>query len=59
LMGMKRDRDFMELARGKLSVERIAAKLKIEPRAVIKTGRCLGIYFPPKEPERNGLRKRK
>ena len=28
-MGMKRDRDFMALARDKVSVEEIAAKLKI------------------------------
>jgi hypothetical protein len=56
-MHMKRDRDFMEFARGKVSVEQIAAaKLKIEPRAVIKTGRRLGIYLRPPR-KRHGRRK--
>jgi len=56
-MGMKRDRDFMALARDKVSVEEIAAKLKIEPKSVIKIGRRLGIYFPPLKPKRNGRRR--
>jgi DNA-binding CsgD family transcriptional regulator len=41
------DRDVMELARGKLSVEQIATKLKIKSHTVIKTGRRLGIYLRP------------
>jgi DNA-binding CsgD family transcriptional regulator len=44
---MKTDRDVMELARDKLSVEQIATKLKITPKTVIKTGRRLGIYLRP------------
>jgi hypothetical protein len=44
---MKTDRDVTELARGKLSVEQIATKLKIKPHTVIKTGLRLGVYFPP------------
>ena len=58
-MAMKRDRDLMELARAKLSVEQIATKLKITPKLVFKTGRRLGIYFPPLELKRNGRRKTK
>jgi hypothetical protein len=58
-MGMKMDRDVIQLARDKLSVEQIAAKLKLKPKAVIKTGRRLGIYFPPPELKRNGRRKTK
>jgi DNA-binding CsgD family transcriptional regulator len=44
---MKTDRDVMELARDKLSVEQIATKLKIKSHTVIKTGRRLGIYLRP------------
>jgi hypothetical protein len=44
---MKIDRDVIELARSRLSVEQIAAKLKLQPKTVIKTGLRLGIYFPP------------
>jgi hypothetical protein len=57
LMGgsMKTDRDVMELAHGKLSVEQIATALKITPKTVIKTGLRLGIYFPPLL-KRNGWR---
>jgi len=40
---MKIDRDVVELARSKLSVEQIAAKLKIKPLTVVKTCRRLGI----------------
>ena len=49
LMGgsMKTDRDVMELARDKLSVEQIATKLKITPKTVIKTSWRLGIYLRP------------
>jgi hypothetical protein len=53
---MKTDRDVMELARSKLSVEQIAAKLKLTRKTVIKTGRRLGIYFPPLEFKGNGRR---
>jgi hypothetical protein len=58
-MGMKTDRSVMELARGKLSVEQIATKLKLTPKTVFKTGRRLGIYFPPIELKQNGRRKTK
>lgn len=53
-MSMKTDRRVIELARDKLSVEQIATKLKMTPKLVIKTGRRLGIYFPPLEPKLNG-----
>jgi hypothetical protein len=56
---MKTDRDVMELARDKLSVEQIATKLKLTRKTVIKTGRRLGIYFPPPELKGNGRRKAK
>jgi hypothetical protein len=56
---LKKDRDVMELARSKLSVEQIAAKLKLKPNTVIKTGRRLGIFFPPLALKRNGRRKTK
>jgi hypothetical protein len=56
-MGMKMDRGVIELARDKLSVEQIAAKLKLKPKTVIKTGLRLGIYFPPLELKRDGRRK--
>jgi DNA-binding CsgD family transcriptional regulator len=50
---MKTDRDVMELARDKLSVEQIATKLKITPKTVIKTSRRLGIYLRPQhKPDR-------
>jgi hypothetical protein len=55
-MGMKMDRGVIELARDKLSVEQIAATLKTKPHTVFKTGRRLGIYFPPLELKRNGRR---
>ena len=50
---MKTDRDVMELARDKLSVEQIATKLKITPKTVIKTSRRLGINLRPQhKPDR-------
>ncbi len=50
---MKIDRDVIELARSKLSVEYIAAKLKIKLLTVVKTGRRLGIYLqPPRKRDR-------
>jgi len=55
-MGMKTDRDLMELARGNFNAEQIAAKLKLTPKTVIKTARRLGVYFPPLELKRNGRR---
>jgi hypothetical protein len=54
---MKTERNVAELADGDLGVEQIASKLKIEPQAVIKIGRRLGIYFPPLKPKQNGRRK--
>jgi hypothetical protein len=56
---MKTDRGVMELARGNLSVEQIAVKLKTTPKTVFKAGKRLGIYFPPLEPKRNGRRQAK
>jgi hypothetical protein len=56
-MGMKRDRGLIELARGKLSVEQIATKLKITPKLAFMMGRRLGIYFPPLKAKPNGRRK--
>jgi hypothetical protein len=53
---MKIDRDVVEFARRKLSVEQIATKLKLQPKTVIKTGLRLGISFPPL---RNQDRRRK
>jgi hypothetical protein len=55
-MGMKMDRDLMELARGNFSAEQIGIKLNLKPKTVIKTGRRLGIYFPPLELKQNGRR---
>jgi hypothetical protein len=56
---MKTERDLIALARGRLSVEQIAAKLKIEPPAVIKISRRLGIYFePPRKVDRRRKAKR-
>jgi hypothetical protein len=37
-MGMKMDRGVIQLARDRLSVEQIAAKMKLKAEAVIKTG---------------------
>jgi hypothetical protein len=54
---MKMERNVAQLAGGDLGVEQIASKLKIEPQAVIKIGRRLGIYFPPPKPKRNDRRK--
>jgi hypothetical protein len=45
-MGMKTDRDLMELARGHFNAEQIATRLKLKPKTVIKKGLRLGIYFP-------------
>jgi hypothetical protein len=56
-MGMKTDRDLMELARGHFNAEQIATRLKLKPKTVIKTGLRLGIYFPPLELKRDGRRK--
>lgn len=56
---MKRDRDVIEMARSKLGVEQIAAKLKTTPKAVFMAGRRLGIYFPPLKIKQNGRRKAK
>jgi DNA-binding CsgD family transcriptional regulator len=42
---MKTERAILQFARRKLSVQQIAARLKIHPRSVINTGRTLGIYF--------------
>jgi hypothetical protein len=58
-MGMKRDRDLMDMARAKLSVEQIAVKLKSTPKTVFLAGRRLGVYFPPLKPKPNGRRKTK
>ena len=55
-MGMKMDRDLMELARGHFSAEQIGIKLNLKPKTVIKTGRRLGIYFPPLALKQNGRR---
>ena len=54
---MKMERNVAQLAGDDLGVEQIASKLKIEPQAVIKIGRRLGIYFPPLKPKRNDRRK--
>jgi hypothetical protein len=37
-MGMKMDRDLMELARGNFSAEQIGIKLNLKSKTVIKTG---------------------
>ena len=58
-MVMKTDRAVIALARGKLSLEQIATKLKLKPFTVIKTGRRLGIYFPPIKHEPTSQRKKK
>ena len=57
-MRMKRERDLIALARAKLSVAQIAVKLKIDPVAVVKTGKRLGIYLKPPR-KRDGRRKTK
>jgi DNA-binding CsgD family transcriptional regulator len=56
---MKTERDVIQLARGNHSAKQIAAKLKIDPEAVIKAGRRLGIYLPSLEHKRNGRRRTK
>jgi hypothetical protein len=55
---MKMERNVAQLAGGDLGVEQIASKLKIEPQAVIKIGRRLGIYLKPSR-KRDGRRKKK
>jgi hypothetical protein len=55
-MGIKMDRDLTELARGNFSAEQIGIKLNLKPKTVVKTGRRLGIYFPPLELKQNGRR---
>ena len=57
-MRMKRERDLIKLASAKVSVQKIAAKLKIDPLAVVKTGKRLGIYLKPPR-KRDGRRKKK
>ena len=59
MMGMKWDRDLMEMAGRNLSVEQIAAKLKSTPKTVFRAGRRLGIYFTPLKPKPSGPRKTK
>jgi hypothetical protein len=55
---MKTERGVVQLAAGDLKVEQIAAELKISPRAVIKIGRRMGIYFSPPR-KRDGRRNTK
>ena len=52
-MGMKTDRDLMELARGHFNAEQIATRLKLKPKTVIKKGLRLGIYFPKRKLKRD------
>jgi len=40
---MKSDRELIVLARAKLSVDRIAAKMKADPATVLKVAKRLGI----------------
>jgi hypothetical protein len=53
---MKVERDVVQLAASDLSVDQIATKLKIRPKALIKMGRRLGIRFHPLKLKRNGRR---
>jgi hypothetical protein len=55
-MGMKMDRDLIELARGNFNAEQIGIKLNLTPKTVIKMGRRLGVSFPQLEFKRNGRR---
>jgi hypothetical protein len=56
---LKTERGVVELARDNLDVEQIATKLNINPEAVVRIGRRLGIYFPPIKPKRTARRKTK
>jgi hypothetical protein len=44
---MKTDRDLMELARSKMTVDQIAAKLETTPKTVIKAAKRLGLKVRP------------
>jgi hypothetical protein len=56
---MKTERGVVQLAASNFSIEKIATMLKISPKAVIKIGRRVGIYFPPIELKQNGRRRTK
>jgi hypothetical protein len=40
---MRKDRELIQLARAKLSVDRIAAKLETSPMGIIKAAKRLGL----------------
>jgi Mn-dependent DtxR family transcriptional regulator len=49
---MKKDRDLIQLAKAKLSADRIAARLKILPQQVRKVAKKLRFYFPRLRPSK-------